>query len=258
MANATSNVKQGTIDFTQDGFEASSATLGAETSFYPNATLGWTTGGYLAKFDDTQSMILAGVVKEQHGVQVLPAGTAGDGTIELRGEKPRYLDITITSVAVTDIGKPVYALYDNQGTLDTAATTYGNVLGCLVGVPATNVGRVELAYDGIAANARLGAARRMAATGAQTVTRFDIGKTVFCANSAALAITLPAIATIPQGGKIQFVKDHASDANAITLTGNSSDNIDGSNTLATMDAAWDCAELVSNNARWVVVNRDIA
>src|SRR4051812_49374785 len=124
MSNATDIVKKGTIPFGLDNAQESSATLAAATNFFPHAMLGRTTGGYLAKMDDAQSLIFAGVVNEDHGKQALPAGTAGDGTIPLNYKKPRFLDVAISGIAVTDIDKPVYALFDQTGTLDPAATTY--------------------------------------------------------------------------------------------------------------------------------------
>lgn len=260
MANATTSVKQGLVRWSDvQRRKASSATLGSATRFYQSALLGWTTGGYLAKFDDTQSMILAGVVYPDNGNPSLPAGTAGDGTIDLDYEQPRCIEMTIASIAVTDIGKTVYASDDQTGVLTSASLTYANVVGQVVGKVATNIALVELAYDGIGANTRLNAFRRLAATGAQSLTIFDCGKTIACANSAALALTIPLVADIGFGRGFTIVKDHASDTNAITVTCSGSDSIDGSATLATLDAAWDVVTITATNTnRYVAVSRDIA
>lgn len=255
MANATDIVKKGTVRWTDEFLEESSATLAAETRFYPNAMVGRTTGGYLAKFDDTQSMIFVGVVRNDQGAPLLPAGTAGDGTIELPYQTPRYFELAISSVAVTDIGKVVYASDDQTGVL-TLGTTYGNVVGVVRRVVASGIALVEAAYDGVAGNARLGAIRTMAATGAQSLTKWDIGKTIIVPNTAALTITLPAVASTNAGGRLQFVK--TVDTNAATLDGADSEEIDAATTLATLDAIYDCAEIVNVGTRWVVLNRDIA
>lgn len=255
MANATDIVKKGVVRWTDEFNEESSATLAAETRFWPNAMIGRTTGGYLAKFDDSQSMIFVGVVRNDQGAPLLPAGTAGDGTIELPYQQPRYLRLAIASVAVTDIGKTVYASDDQTGVL-TLGTTYGNVVGVVRRVEGTGIALVELAYDGVAGNARLGAIRTMAATGAQSLTKWDIGKTIIVPNSATLTITLPAVASANAGGRLQVVK--TVDANAITLDGADAEEIDAATTLATLDAIYDCAELLNTGTRWVVLNRDIA
>lgn len=257
MANATSIVKKGVVRRTEEFRQESSATLASETRFYRQAMLGRTTGGYLAKMDDTQSLIFAGVVRGQEGDPLLPAGTAGDGTINLDYQIPLAIELTITSVAVTDIGKPVYALDDQTGTLDASATTYANLVGQVVGVVGTNIALVELAYDGVAGNKRLGAAKFLAATGNQTLSKWDLNKTIFCGNTAALSVTLPAVASCPAGSTLTVVKTSA-DAQAITLDGNSSETIDGATTLATQDAAYDVATIVSTGAAWVVTSRDIA
>lgn len=255
MANATDIVKKGAVRWTDEFGEESSATLASETTFYPNAAIGRTTGGYLAKFDDTQSMIFVGIVRNDQGSPKLPAGTAGDGTIELPYQTPRYLELAVSGVAVTDIGKTVYASDDQTGVL-TLTTTYGNVYGVVRRVVASGIALVELNYDGTAGHQALGAIRTMAATGAQSLTVWDIGKTIVVPNTATLTITLPAVASAKSGGRLQVVK--TVDANAITLDGADSEEIDAATTLATLDAIYDTAELMNTGTRWVVLNRDIA
>lgn len=261
MANATSEVLKGVVRI-QDRFRRRSAgTLPAATRFYTTAMLGIDSTGYYCKGDDTQAWIPGGVVRGDQGNPLLPAGTAGDGTIDLDAEMPAWVELKITGVAVTDIGKTVYALFDNEGTLDFSATTYANVVGHVVDIAkpgVSNIALVELAYDGVAANVRLGAAKRLAATGTQTLSKYDAGKKIFCANTAALTINLPPVADVPAGRTLSIFKDHASDTNIITLDADGTENIDGATTLATLDAPWDVATLVSNGARWVVESRDIA
>lgn len=256
MANATDIVKKGVVRWTDEFGEESAATLASETRFYPNAALGRTTGGYLAKFDDAQSMIFVGVVRNDQGAPLLPAGTAGDGTLELPYQQPRYLELAISGVAVTDIGKVVYASDDQTGVL-TLGTTYGNVYGVVRRVVASGIALVELNYDGVAGHARLGAVKTLhASTTPQTLSKWDIGKTIIVPNTGAISIVLPAVASAVSGGRLQFVK--TVDTNAATLDGADSEEIDAATTLATIDAIYDTAELVNVGTRWVVLNRDIA
>lgn len=256
MANATDIVKKGVVRVTDTFRKRSTETLAAETRFYTNALIGTDTTGYYCKGDDTQSWVLAGVVRGCEGNPKLPAGTAGAAALGLDVERPHSLELAISGVAVTDIGKTVYALFDQTGTLDPAATTFANVVGQVVDVVASGIALVELAYDGVAGNRRLGAVKVLAATGGQTLTKWDIGKTIVVPNTAALSITLPAVADAAVGGRLQFVK--TVDANAATLDGNASEEIDAATTLATLDAIYDTAELVNVGTRWVVLNRDIA
>lgn len=265
MANATSRVARGAIRRDDEFIAHSSATLSAATRFYTGAMLGLTTGGYLAKFDDTQSLQFFGLVRGREGDPYLPVGTAGDGTIDLDVHQPPAFELTISSVAITDIGKKVYALFDQTGTLDASATTYGNLVGVVKdlvyatngGSPVSNIALVEPCYDGKAAHARLGAARVLAATGTQTLTKLDLNKTVVITNTAAQTVNLPAVAGTQAGDRLTFVKT-SSAAFAATLDGSDSENIDGATTLATIDAQYDCAVLVSTGSEWVVLSRDIA
>lgn len=257
MANATDIVKKGVVRRTDEFMRRSVETLSAETRFHPHALIGVDSTGYYCKGDDTQSWLLAGVVRGDQGSPLLPAGTAGDGTIDLDIQRPQAIEIALTSVAVTDIGKPVYAVDDQTVIISPAARTYANLVGHIVDVVAANIALVELAYDGIAAHYRLQAARWMAATGNQTISKFDVGKTIFVPNTGAYSLTLPAVADVPHGGRLRFVKT-TSDAQIVTLDGADSEEIDGATTLTTIDAAYDCAELVNNGTRWIITNRDIA
>lgn len=255
MANATAIVAKGGSD--RRYFRRSTETLGAETTFYKHAFIGLDSTGYYCKGDDTQSWVFAGVVRGEGGNPKLPAATAGDDSLLLDIWCPEYLEVAITSVAVTDIGKKVYASDDQTGVLANTALTYANFIGHVVDVVASNIALVKLSYTGIGGHGAYGVSKWMAATGAQSLTKHDLNKTIMLPNTAALALTLPAIATTQAGDRFTFVKT-TSDAAAITLTGNSSDNIDGSNTLATIDAQYDCATLVSTGSAWIVVARDIA
>lgn len=257
MANATDIVKRGVVRRTDEFINRGFETLAAETRLWPNALLGVDVTGYLCKLDDAQAAHCFGVVTQELGAPLLPISTAGDGTAKHRAQQPFRIELAIASIAVTDFGKTVYALYDNQGTLDPSALTYANVVGHVVDVVSSGVGLVELAYDAKSANRRLNAAKFIAATGNQSLNKTDLNKTIFLPNTGAFSLTLPAVADTQPGDTLRFVKTTA-DAAAVTLDGNASETIDGATTLATLDAAYDCALLVSTGAAWIVANRDIA
>lgn len=256
MANATDIVKKGVVRRTDEFIERGVETLAAETRFWPNAMLGVDTSGYLCKFDDTQAAIFFGVVTQDQGAPLLPASTAGDGTAKLRAQQPQRFELAVSGVAVTDIGKKVYAADDQTGVL-TNGGTFSNFVGHVVDVVATGIALVEPCYDGVAANARYNVARTMAATGAQTLTKYDLNKVILLPNTGAYALTLPAVADTQAGDTLRFLKT-TSNAAAVTLTGSGAETIDGSNTLATVDAQYDTAVLVSTGAAWIVESRDIA
>lgn len=253
MANATKRGNVATVPF--GDYIAMRPLVNTAQTFYPNALVGLLTSGYLDKMDDAASKQLSGVVGSIQQ-EVLSGGSNGDNSLPVN--EPRFVRMTFSSIAVGDVGKTVYALDDQTGTLDPSATTYSNVLGTLHQRESATVGVVDLAYGGKRANATLGAARVMAATGAQSLTKYDLNKTIFVPNTAALTLTLPAVADTQAGDTLKIVKSHASDTNAVTLDGNASETIDGGATLATLDAPYDTAELVSTGAAWIVRNRDIA
>ena len=264
MANATARVAKKFVSL-HDGqyFRRSVETLSAETTYYVHALIGIDTTGYYCKGDDTQSWILGGIVRADQGNQVLPAGTAGDTALELEVHRPEFMQIALSSVAVTDIGKTVYADDDQTAIIASSSTTYGNVVGFVYdlvydssGTVVSNIALVKLSYDGIAGHARLGATKVMAATGTQTLTKYDLNKVILLPNTAAHTLNLPAIAGCPAGTWMQFMKT-TSDAAAVTLDGDGSETIDGATTYAAIDAQYDCARLVSDGSGWIIAARDI-
>ncbi len=256
MANATDIVKKRIVRFLDRFLKRSTETLASATRFYTHAMIGVDTTGYLCKFDDTQAALFAGVVRGNEGNPLLPAGTAGADALGLDIEQPFRFELAVSGVAVTDIGKKVYAADDQTGVL-TNGGTFSNFIGHVVDVVATGIALVEPCYDGIAANERYGVARTMAATGAQSLTKYDLNKTIIVPSTGAYALTLPAVADTQAGDRLTFVKT-TSNAVILTLTGNAAETIDGSNTLATIDAQYDTATLVSTGTAWVVLSRDIA
>jgi hypothetical protein len=256
VANATEIVKKGVVRWTDEFIKRSVETLASATRFYTHAMIGVDTTGYYCKGDDAQAWIFAGVVRGNEGNPLIPAGTAGDQALELDIQQPRRLELKISSIAVTDIGKKVYAVDDQTGTLANTGV-FSNFVGHVVDKIATDIALVELCYDGIAANSRYNVSRTMAATGAQSLNKYDLNKTIFLPNTAAYTLTLPAVADTQAGDRLTFVKTTA-DAAAVTLDGNAAETIDGAATLATIDAQFDCAVLVSTGTAWVVLNRDIA
>lgn len=100
----------------------------------------------------------------------------------------------------------------------------------------------------------------LAATGAQTLNVGDFGSgdlIVFAPNTAAQTVNLPGVATIPPGAKL-FVKKTDATAQAVTLDPNSSEQIAGGSTFATIDANNDLAQFVSTGAAWVLMHSTIA
>lgn len=252
MANATKRGNVGTTPFAD--YVAYRPLVNTAQVFYPNALIGLLTSGYADKLDDAASKMLAGVMAGAQQ-EVLSGGSNGDNSLYVN--EPRFARLTFASIAVTDVGKTVYAVDDQTGICDPSGLTYANPIGVLAQRESATVGVVQLVYGGKAANKVLGACRWMAATGAQSLTKYDLNKTIFLPNTAAFTLTLPAAADTQPGDELHFVKT-TSDAAAVTLDGNASETIDGSATLATLDAQYDCATLVSTGAAWVVKNRDIA
>ena len=133
MANATARVARAAYGYRDENLVHSYGTIATVTQLYAGAMVGL-NAGYLAHFDDTAALQFFGLLKEKEGNPKLPfggalSGTAGDGTLDLDVFQPKYFELYVGSVAITDIGRRVYALDDQTGTLDPSATTYANLVG---------------------------------------------------------------------------------------------------------------------------------
>jgi predicted RecA/RadA family phage recombinase len=128
----------------------------------------------------------------------------------------------------------------------------------VINAPAINSYFIGYAAD--AEDAATATVKVQLATGAQTLNAGDFGGgelILFAPNTAAQTVNLPSVAAIPPGSKLTVRKTSA-DAQAITLDPASTEQINGGNTFATIDAANDFAQFVSTGAAWSLVHSVIA
>lgn len=124
--------------------------------------------------------------------------------------------------------------------LDEAATAGTGVLRDSLGnIAAAQVAGTDLKTTGILTVSRSSKTAAFTA-GAFVVYSCD-------ATSAAFAATLPPAATVP--GRVYVFKKIDASANAVTVTGNAAETIDGSNTLA-LSSQWAKTMIVSNGTSW--------
>jgi predicted RecA/RadA family phage recombinase len=100
----------------------------------------------------------------------------------------------------------------------------------------------------------------LAATGAQTLNAGDFASgdlVLFCPNTAAKTINLPALADIPIGAKL-FVRKTDATAAAITLDPSGAETIAGGSTFATIDANNDYAQFINTGSNWALMHSVIA
>ncbi|MBK1699751.1 DUF2190 family protein [Thiococcus pfennigii] len=100
----------------------------------------------------------------------------------------------------------------------------------------------------------------LAATGAQSLAAADFlsgDLTVLAPNTAAIAVTLPAVASVPVGAKLR-VKKTTADAHAVTLDGAASEQVGGGATFGAIDAIDDTALFINTGAAWQLIDSAIA
>jgi hypothetical protein len=250
MANAAARVPHLETPFGHNSLRFPAVTT-AQT-YYPGAFIGMQTDGYVTKGDDAASLLIVGCFEGSHK-RIESGFNAGDYQLELSCTRPRWSVCKVASAAITDVGRLVYAKYDDE--VQFTSGTYGNVVGKVARYMSATSVLIEHLWNGTRGLA--GAYRLMAATGNQSLTKWDVNKTIIVPNTGALTLTLPAVADTQPGDFLDIIKNNAG-AVAITLDGAGAETIDGGATLATMDANYDTARLVSTGTEWVVFCRDIA
>ena len=216
--------------------------------------IGLRTDGYASDFDDSASLQFLGIL-EGDKQQV---DSATDGAYKLRVLKPKLLEFPLSSGTASraaDLGRIAYAYDAGKVTLDPSGLTYANPVGIVVDVRLSSEPGVSGAYVKIKPFYGIRpaevASRTLAATGAQSLTRNDLGKVIFCPNTAALTVTLPAVAQTSPGDWIEFIKT-TSDAYAVTLDGNASETINGSATYTGLNVQYEVKRIVSTGAAWLL------
>jgi len=142
MANPTAGVPVATTPYSAADrayFEPSST---AQT-FRQGEMIGINAAGYATKLDDTASLMFAGIRDATVDLVVASGGSNGDYP-DIPVETPRYFQMKIASAAVTDKGRPVFALYSNEVSFN--AGSYKNYVGIVRDVISSTVVEVEAAY----------------------------------------------------------------------------------------------------------------
>jgi predicted RecA/RadA family phage recombinase len=221
----------------------------AKNYIQEGCTLNWTNG--------TGSAVASGapvvVGNRQLAIALVAIAAAAVGSVALEGVFELAKD---TSQATTDGHKLWWDAANSKIVNAPVINSYfiGYAVGSELAATATcKVQLEEFAEEGPRV-------LTLAATGAQTLTVGDFGGgdlILFAPNTAAQTVNLPSVATIPPGSKLTVRKTSA-DAQAVTLDPASTEQINGGNTFATIDAANDFAQFVSTGAAWNLVHSVIA
>ena len=203
------------------------------------------------------------------GAETLTVGDFASGDLTLLVPNTAAKTISLPAVASLPVGATLtvrkttadaYAvtLDPNGGELIAGSATHASIDALNDVAVFVNSGTAWLLKDShIATGAHL---VTLAATGAQSLAAADFATgqcTVLAPNTAALTLTLPAVASIAVGATL-LVRKTSADAYAVTLDGNASETVGGSATFATIDAADDWAWFVCSGTAWVLVASVIA
>ncbi len=254
MSNATARVARAVRSYRDEIITHSYGTVSAQTQLYTMAMIGL-TAGYLTKFDDTGAYRFFGVINEREGNPVVPSdgttsATAGAASLGVEVRQPPAFELNITGVAITDIGRRVYALDDQTGTLDPSATTYANLIGTVKdlifatdgGAPVANYALVKPVYDQPQGDQQ----QIFSASGAIQLKQ----STVWLTGAPALAMTLAAPTSGLSDGLTLAIMETSTGAHTVTTPASA---INGASHIATFGgAAGDNLVLVAKGGVWYI------
>lgn len=264
MANPTVQVQSHSTDY-DDPYVYWPLDPTTSTTYQTGELIGRNSSGYATHFDDSASLSFLGIFQGIH----YKLDTADTGLQNLARIKRAYrmtIPLATGTVGRADatngaIGKLVYVQYSGACLIDPSSLTYGNVLGRIVDIgdlstPTALTSTRSVVIETVTEK-RSGGVRWLSATGNQSLSVTDIGKTIFIPNSANLTVSLPGVANCPVNGEITFLKTTAA-ANPITLDPLASETIDGSTTVATMDARYDTITIINSGSEWFIKCQKIA
>jgi predicted RecA/RadA family phage recombinase len=213
------------------------------------------------------------IFKQDHGKQIYTPGSASlaGEVIQLSDQRAAVVvseleasqrgavythgvfDVLAATGVTFVIGETVFWDVSANTAINSASTALADfAIGSAVAAKVSGelVVRVDL-------NAHLARNKVLATAAAITLTAADLGATVYGDTQAgAFSITLPTAASCI-GGRFTFVRA-GTGTNALTLDGDASETIDGSTTVATMDAARDTLTIESNGTAWFIVAARLA
>src|ERR1043166_6503093 len=96
------------------------AESGSAQTFYPGAMSCINSAGYAVKGADASGYQFDGIVSDSNHIDVLTTDADGDKVVTV--DRPFRFTMKIASAVITDIGKAVYILYDNE--VAYSGTTY--------------------------------------------------------------------------------------------------------------------------------------
>ena len=118
MANMTGGVGARTTPFETTIIKRGAVST-AQT-YHPGAMIAINGTGYATKCDDTAGLLFDGILTDQRPITVDSGGSNGD--TKLNVDKPRLFTAKIAAAVVTDVGRKVYALYDDEVGFSTSAS----------------------------------------------------------------------------------------------------------------------------------------
>lgn len=148
MANATTRVQVSTTPWTDDKIKR--RPVSTAQVYYPGAMIAVDGSGLGTKCDDTAGLTFDGINALTVRLQVFSDDDTTDPARQIMVERPFRFQMYIASASLSDIGKAVYAKYDNEVAFSTSNSI---LVGWVDDVISSTFISIRPAYAGVRGNA---------------------------------------------------------------------------------------------------------
>lgn len=233
MPNATTKVAVATTPWGDDGIKRIPAATA--TTYYSGAMIALNALGNAVKCDNTAGIVFDGINKNSAKLTINSDDTlatmALDHSKQISVERPFRFAMYIAAAVEADIGRPVYAAFDNEVSLSTTA---GIHVGWIDQILSSTSVLIKPAYAGGGTKVPI-----MALTASYTINVADSGKFITTRGaSGAVVVTLPTVSTGFAG--VEFSIFNAVDQD-LTLTAQTNGQIMFKNDVAANSVAYSTA-----------------
>lgn len=257
MANPTTNVPVTKVPYAQTKVKWA-LPVSADTYQVGEMIGKRNSDGLGQHFDDTQYLTFLGI--NASSPRLVITTDLPQQAVEIDIDRPRLFSMPLatgTASRLTDINKPVFAVNSGAVQLGAAGLTYANLVGfvadVLTSAPEAMTGTSVLITPQWAVGRQTYLRVLTApATGGHTYGDEAINALIIVPATAAETITLPPVADTMPGDEITFL--NTAGAHVVTLQGNASEDINGSNTYAMSGTQYGAAVLTSIGTAWIVTN----
>ncbi len=224
--------------------------------YLPNIMVGLTASGYVQYCDDSQPVTFLGLVENSVAISVQTGDVAGVRRVWVKRPYQGFT-MKIASAALTDVGRAVFARFNNEATYGPPAGVTLNNYNWIGNVKEVKIATSEVLivpppWNRQGLNCGL---FQSAASGSQTLSALHLNKLIECNLSGPLTITLPPLSQTSMNDELEFML-MGSLLFQLTLAGSGTDKISTAISYGGMNTAqYSYTKVKSDGNLWLITGK---